>query len=113
MSNTYYYYYYIKNKIIISCLWAQATREGFPDHLVPTLRATALRHECDLELLRSRRGHMCLMLLPRLPLQPSDDADSAKEEEPLLRFCFDEFRTRIRAARDELLPALTGPSRTG
>ena len=64
-----------------------ATAHGYPPERQATLGALADARGCDLQLLRSRRGHMCLLLV--------------------VRTLDDEARERVRTARDALLLALT------
>ena len=67
-----------------------ATAHGYPSERQAALRALAEERGCDLQLLRSRRGHMCLLLVVQ-----ALDAES---------------RDRVRTARDALLLALTAPA---
>jgi hypothetical protein len=59
------------------------------------LKALAATVDCDLELLPSRRGHTCLLLLPRL-------ADEASAETTLAH-----FRLHMPAARATVLDAIS------
>jgi len=62
-----------------------STAHGYPVDRQAALRALAEERGCDLQLLRSRRGHMCLLLIVK---------DT-------------EAREQVRTARDALLLALT------
>jgi hypothetical protein len=64
-----------------------ATAHGYPTDQQAALRAIAEERGCELQLLRSRRGHMCLLLIVK-----GIDADA---------------REKVRTARDALLLALT------
>ena len=64
-----------------------ATAQGYPPERQAALCALAEARGCDLQLLRSRRGHMCLLLV----VQTLDA----------------EARERVRTVRDALLLALT------
>jgi hypothetical protein len=85
----------------------RATEEGYPAHLQSTLKALANEYHCDLQALRSPRGHVCLMLVPRLSIHPPADetpttnTTAAAEKEELAL-----FRQRLRDAREALLLAL-------
>lgn len=69
-----------------------ATARGYPPERQAALCALAEERGCDLQLLRSRRGHMCLLLV----VQTLDT----------------EARERVRTARDALLLALTTTTTT-
>jgi hypothetical protein len=70
----------------------QATAKGYPDERQAALSEIASARQCDLMLLRSKRGHMCLLLV----IQAAHDAADP-----------DAVRGMVRAARDALLLALT------
>jgi hypothetical protein len=92
----------------------RATEAGYPNHVQSALKALANDYHCDLQALRSRRGHVCLMLVPRLSYAPpytttntttaTKDTDHADQEELAL------FRPRLREAREVLLSALQAVS---
>ena len=42
-----------------------ATKRGYPDDRVPALEELAGSFDMSIDLLRSKRGHMCLMLIPQ------------------------------------------------
>ena len=69
-----------------------ATTKGFPNERQAELRTLAEERGCSLELTRSRRGHMCLLLI-------------VKELD-------DQARERVRAARNAVLIALSAPELT-
>ena len=66
----------------------QATARGFPPDQQDALRRLAETQGCDLLLLQSKRGHMCLLLVLRAFVVDAED------------------RARMRAARELLLAAL-------
>ena len=76
----------------------QATAHGFPPERQEALRALAATHGCALELLRARRGHMCLLLLAAAATAEGGEGDNNDEE--------DAIRARVRGAREALLAAL-------
>jgi len=79
-----------------------ATKEGYPPDREAEFQAVAARFDCDLELLRSRRGHMCLMLLPRLEFEPQAACEVAKPVAQSVQ----RSRETIRACREEMLTKL-------
>ena len=64
----------------------QATARGFPPEAQSALRALADAHGCELLLLQSKRGHMCLLLV--------------------LRALSEDARGRVQQARTQLLAQL-------
>ncbi len=90
----------------------RATEEGYPDHLQAGLKALADTFHCDLEPLRSRRGHVCLMLVPRLSLLLPPlaayciSSSGAKEKKEEADAELAQFRQHVRDAREALLLAL-------
>ena len=81
----------------------QATLHGFPDHKVPEWSRLADSYACDLQSLRSRKGHICVLLVPRMTATIVDGA-TEEEEEELAR-----VRVLIPRAREALLQAMAGP----
>jgi len=75
-----------------------ATKKGYPADKVEELQTLAMSFNCTLDLLRSRRGHLCLMLVPNLHIQPSDQRPSDAE--------IHANKLRIQNARHELMQAL-------
>ena len=67
-----------------------ATTQGYKPELREELEQLALRHGCKLELLRSKVGHMCLMLIP--------EGD-----------CPDLYAANVAEARAIIIPFLTTP----
>jgi hypothetical protein len=67
--------------------------------LAPTLREMAEAHQCELLTLRSRRGPVCLILIPCADADESMGGGKEEEEEGV-------WRARVRAAREALLPLL-------
>ena len=53
-----------------------ATKKGYPKERVEELQQCASKFGCGLELLRSRRGHMCLMLIPNIRIESMKDRPS-------------------------------------
>jgi hypothetical protein len=78
----------------------KATAEGYPFEKIYTYELVAQKHACELRLLRARCGHMCLMLLPLLP-STADPLPTPSD--------MDLFRSRIAAARVDMLEALAPP----
>ena len=74
-----------------------ATERGFPADKQPVLRALANAYGCELQLLQSKRGHKCLLLV--FIADASSEASSSSNDE--------EARTRVQLAREALLAALT------
>lgn len=75
-----------------------ATMKGYPENRVPEFEKIAKNYDCELQLLRSRRGHMCLMLIPRIIL---DNNDAINEEKR------GQWADTIHSAREALLAALS------
>ena len=73
------------------CVTPAASRRFFPH---PPLKALAATCGCDLEQLRARTGHTCLLLLPRMAEVPPDAATLAR------------LKSSVRDARAVLMPAL-------
>jgi len=82
-----------------------ATKKGFPEHCEAELRALAYKHQCALELLRSRRGHMCLMLIP-------DPSSLLTNEDAEDHFSTEHLRSLVYSARVVLLEALSSTAST-
>ena len=80
-----------------------ATKEGYPKHKIGMFKAMAADFECNIELLRSRKGHMCLMLIPKLNF-PEFPAVVPLESEVA------RFRVLIQQAREVILPVLGNTS---
>ena len=76
-----------------------ATKRGYPDDRVPALEELAGSFDMSIDLLRSKRGHMCLMLIP----QPT--------ENNYLMDHLEIVKAKISEARVALLEALS-PSTT-
>ena len=74
-----------------------ATERGYPADKQPALRALANAYGCELQLLQSKRGHKCLLLV--FIADASSEASSSSNDE--------EARTRVQLAREVLLAALT------
>ena len=72
-----------------------ATKKGYPDDRIEEFEAMAAIHDASIDLLRSKRGHMCLMLIPQLSVKekPSDSE-------------IDSVKAKIVAARHSLLEIL-------
>ena len=83
----------------------QATRDGYPEHIVPLLKRAAYDHECDLEVMRSRRGHVCIMLVPRLFQHHHTASDAANliDNEETKTEEINRFRPLLRMARERLM----------
>jgi len=75
----------------------QATLHGYPADRVPAWKGLADSFECDLEALRSRKGHVCILLVARLT-RLQDDAQGRAE--------LDRFRALVGGAREALLAAM-------
>ena len=76
-----------------------ATKRGYPDDRVPALEELAGSFDMSIDLLRSKRGHMCLMLSP----QPTENI--------FLMDHLEIVKAKISEARVALLEALS-PSTT-
>ncbi len=72
-----------------------ATKKGYPDDRVDELETLAAKYDASIDLLRSKRGHMCLMLIPQLSVK-----DRPTDAE------IDAVKLKISAARQSLLEAL-------
>lgn len=79
-----------------------ATSKGYPNNKVDELQSIAASYNCTLDLLRSRRGHMCLMLIPILTMQ-SSEVRPAEEE-------ITATKMRLQNARKELLSTMNIPT---
>ena len=77
----------------------KATNTGYPFEKIYTFEMIAQAHSCTLKLLRARCGHMCLMLIPDMPI------DNLLPTPHNLTM----FRDHLTAARNELLEALVPP----
>lgn len=75
-----------------------ATKKGYPADRVEELQTLANSMNFSLELLRSRKGHMCLMLLPNI-LFPSDSTALNPSQ-------IEECKTSISCARDVFIKTL-------
>jgi hypothetical protein len=76
-----------------------ATKKGYPDEHVSFLESIAATCDLSIDLLRSKRGHMCLMLIPQLTVKSIKDRPS---DEQILY-----FKTKLQEARVLLLEALS------
>ena len=74
----------------------QATERGYPADKQPVLRALANAYGCELQMLQSKRGHKCLLLV--FIADVLSEGSSSNDEEA---------RTRVQLAREVLLAALT------
>ena len=72
-----------------------ATKRGYPDDRVPALEELAGSFDMSIDLLRSKRGHMCLMLIP----QPTENI--------FLMDHLEIVKAKISEARVALLEALS------
>ena len=81
-----------------------ATDKWNAQHSAAAQAAVAARHGCSLELLRSRIGHMCLMLVPHSTLLFSDEAPDAVPTDAAVAA----VRDMLPLAREELLLAAAG-----
>jgi hypothetical protein len=92
------------------------TRDGYPEASIPAFKALAAENACELEALRSHKGHVCLMLLPSSP-SPTPRAGCAAAADATTTTTTMGVETAdatacITAARRELLavlPALPTP----
>jgi len=75
-----------------------ATKKGYPSERVTELQNLANSMNFSLDLLRSRKGHMCLMLLPNI-LFPSNSTS-------LTSFQIEECKSSISSAREVFLKTL-------
>lgn len=75
-----------------------ATKKGYPDDRIDEFEALASNHDASIDLLRSKRGHMCLMLIPQLSVK-----DRPTDAE------IDAVKIKIATARSCLLDALQTP----
>jgi len=78
-----------------------ATKKGYPEEKQQEYSKLAFSFDCKLELLRSRRGHMCLMLIPQIIL---DEDNSISEEKRGY------WATNLQEARQALLVLMCGNS---
>jgi len=78
-----------------------ATKKGYPAHRAEDLQSLARTFNCTLDLLRSRRGHMCLLLVPNLSIPAQGLPPSEAEIHANM--------LRIQNARQELMQALSVP----
>jgi hypothetical protein len=62
----------------------QATTRGFPDDKQDELRALAEAQNCELLLLQSKRGHMCLLLVLRTLRNDAEDRAGMRTARELL-----------------------------
>ena len=72
-----------------------ATKRGYPDDKVTAFEELAGSFDMSIDLLRSKRGHMCLMLIPQ-PMENNDIMDH-----------IDIVKAKISEARVALLEALS------
>jgi len=74
-----------------------ATKKGYPEEKKADLEALAMKYSCSLDLLRSKRGHMCLMLIPQLNIGEDYRPDIHD---------FEDMKGKVKEAREALLIAL-------
>ena len=74
-----------------------ATKKGYPEEKKADLESLAMKYGCSLDLLRSKRGHMCLMLIPQLNV--------GEDYRPDLHD-FEDMKGKVKEAREALLVAL-------
>jgi hypothetical protein len=77
-----------------------ATKKGYPPDRYEELNNLAASHQFDLMLLRSRKGHMCLVLIPQFKV-PGENINDCPTSTDL-----DFFRNKIQTARQHVLNAL-------
>jgi hypothetical protein len=76
-----------------------ATKRGYPDESVEYLESIAAKYSLSIDLLRSKRGHMCLMLIPQLSVKSVNDRPTDDQ--------IQEFKIKLQEARVLLLEALS------
>jgi len=76
-----------------------ATKRGYPDESVEYLESIAAKYSLSIDLLRSKRGHMCLMLIPQLSVKSVNDRPTDDQ--------IQEFKIKLQEARGLLLEALS------
>ena len=83
----------------------QATKRGYPKERSEELEALAAGLDFSLDLLRSRRGHMCLMLIPQFKIASMDHALNDTE--------LDTWKSKTVSARQIMLKALSDEPKNG
>jgi len=76
----------------------QATKRGYPRERWEELEQLASTMNFSLDLLRSRRGHMCLILIPQIKIEKIGDSMTDSEIE--------EWKASTIKARETMLQAL-------
>jgi hypothetical protein len=76
-----------------------ATKRGYPDENVEYLESIAAKYNLTIDLLRSKRGHMCLMLIPQFSVKSIKDRPTDDQ--------IQEFKIKLQEARVLLLEALS------
>jgi len=76
----------------------QATKRGYPKERTEEFEKLAQDMNFSLDLLRSRRGHMCLMLIPQIQLESCTDDMSDTQ--------INDWKVKISEARTIMLQAL-------
>lgn len=76
-----------------------ATKKGYPEDKIDEYQAMAKKLDMSLDLLRSRRGHMCLMLTPNIVFKSKNQMILSKEE-------IEHYRSSIERARSSFIEVM-------